>query len=239
MKISFSFFTFLLYILLIFSGYINYLIIFLFIMITHELGHIMMIKILKYQINSITILPTGGIINTNITLNIKSNHLFLISISGILMQLLLFLLIPYSSNYNYTIFYKLNLSLIIFNLLPINPLDGYKILISIIERFIKYRLVIKLSYIISFIFIILSFIYTKNIFIFIFLYMLNIKEIINYHYVYNKFLLERYLYHYVYRNEVYVKSLKDIYKNKNNYIKENNRYIREYLILEKHFNKLT
>ena len=142
MKISFSFLTLLLYLLLILSGYINYLVIFLFIMFIHELGHIVMIKLLRYKINSITILPTGGIIDTNINLNIKSNHLFLISISGILFQIILEIIIPSSSSYNYIIFNKINISLIIFNLIPINPLDGYKIFISIVERFLKYKYVI-------------------------------------------------------------------------------------------------
>ena len=135
MKISFNMLTLVFYILLILSGYINYLVIFLSIMFMHEIGHVIMIKILGYKINSITILPTGGIIDTNINLNIKSNHLFLISIAGILMQIILLKIIPYSSSYSYQIFYKLNISLIIFNLLPINPLDGYKISLSLIERF--------------------------------------------------------------------------------------------------------
>ena len=204
-------------------------------MFMHEIGHIIVIKVLGYKINSIKILPTGGIIDTNINLNIKSNHLFLISIAGILMQILLLKIIPYSNSYSYQIFYKLNISLIIFNLLPINPLDGYKIILSLMERFIKYKKVIKISYIISFITIFLFFFYTKNIYIFIFLYFLNIKSILYIDYLYNKFLLERHLYSYVYKKDKYVKNIFNIYKCKNNYIKNNNIYIEEYKALDAYF----
>lgn len=235
MKISFSFLTLLLYLLLILSGYINYLVIFLFIMFIHELGHIVMIKLLRYKINSITILPTGGIIDTNINLNIKSNHLFLISISGILFQIILEIIIPSSSSYNYIIFNKINISLVIFNLIPINPLDGYKIFISMVERFLKYKYVIYLSYITSFIFIFILFFYSKNIIIFVFLYILNVKNVLYINYLYNKFLLERHLYSYVYKKDKYVSDLFNIYKNRNNYIKKEYEYIEEYIALNNYF----
>ena len=194
MKITFNI-SFLIYsIILILSGYINYLIIYLLIMFVHELGHIIVIKLLKYKINKIIILPFGGIIETNINLNIKSIHLFLISISGILMQLLLFLIIKNNYTYTYQIFYNLNLSLIIYNLLPIIPNDGSKILLSINESIFKYRITNIISIIISFIFIYIFYIKTQNTVIFIVLFIINIKNILNYKYIYNKFLLERYLY---------------------------------------------
>lgn len=235
MKISFNILTYLFYILLILSGYINYLVIFLLIMFFHELGHILMIRILKYKIDSITILPTGGIIKTNINLNIKSIHLFLISISGILMQLILLYIVPYSSNYNYSIFCKLNISLIIFNLLPVNPLDGHKIFTSCIECFIKYRKVINISYIVSFIFTFILFFYSKNVIIFAYIYLLNVKNVLYKDYIFNKFLLERHLYSFVYKKDKYINKIFDIYKNRNNYIYVNGEYIEEYKVLDKYF----
>lgn len=215
-KISLT--TYIFYLLLILSGYINYLVIYLFIVIFHEFGHIIMIKILGYKINRIVLYPTGAIIDTNINLNIKSNHLFLISIAGIINQIILMILIPSSGNYNYLIFKQLNYSLMIFNLLPLYPLDGYKIFLSMIERIFKYRISIKLSYIISYLFIFIFFYYTKNIYIFLILLILNINYFNIYNYYYNKFLLERYLYKYQYKSFVSVNRINDIYKNKYNYI---------------------
>ena len=235
MKITFNI-SFLIYsIILILSGYINYLIIYLLIMFVHELGHIIVIKLLKYKINKIIILPFGGIIETNINLNIKSTHLFLISISGILMQLLLFLIIKNNYTYTYQIFYNLNLSLIIYNLLPIIPNDGSKILLSINESIFKYRITNIISIIISFIFIYIFYIKTQNTVIFIVLFIINIKNILNYKYIYNKFLLERYLYKHKYKTNKYIKNIKDIYKCSNNYIIYDKIIHEEEIVLEKLF----
>lgn len=222
-------------VILILSGYINYLVIYLFILITHELGHIITIKLLKYKIESITLLPCGGIITTNINLNIKSFHLFLISISGIVMQLLLLIFVKDNGSYNYDIFYKLNISLIIFNLLPIIPNDGYKILLSINENIFKYRITQILSIIISFISLFILFYITKNIIIFVTLYIFNIKNILEYKYIINKFLLERHLYKTPYKRSKYIKSVKDIYKCRKNYIKYDKIVLEEEILLDKYF----
>lgn len=231
-KIHSSFLLFIL--LLLFSGYINYAIIFLFIIFTHELGHIIMIKALGYKITNITLYPVGGIINTNININITSNKLFLISISGILMQLLLFLLIPEYIN-NYDIFIILNRILIIYNLLPIYPLDGYKIYLSILERFFPYSICIKLFYAVSFIGIFITFYYSKSIITFIYLYYLNIFYMLNYKYYMHKFLLERYLYNFTFCKIKYISSINMLFKTRYNYIKCDNIYIEEKDALSKIF----
>lgn len=226
---------FLLYALvLIASGYINYLVIYLIILFFHELGHIITIKLFRYKITKITLYPYGGVIETNINLNIKSSHLFLISISGIIVQSLL-LLIPFAYTYNYAIFKTLNISLICYNLLPIIPLDGYKVLLSINENIFKYRITYLISLIVSFLFLLIFFIITRNIIIFCILYFYNIAHILNYKYIYNKFLLERYLYKCNYPNKIIVNNLNDIYKCRKNIIKCDNIYREEELLLSKYF----
>lgn len=223
-KIHFS--SYLFYLLLILSGYINYLIVFLIIITFHELGHIIMIYILRYKIEAIEIYPFGGIIRTNINYNINSNKLFLISIAGIIFQLLLFL-IPKELLPNYEIFITLNSSLIIFNLLPIKPSDGSKILESFLERITTYRHTQIISIIISIISIFLLFIFSKNIIIFVILYILNIQIILKLKYIINKFKLERYLYNIKYSKPIYVKDENFLYKCRNNHIKWYNNYIEE------------
>jgi stage IV sporulation protein FB len=218
MKITFNISSYIFYIILILSGYINYLIIYLIIIFIHELGHIITIKLLKYNINKIIIYPYGGVIITNININISSNKLFSISISGILFQIILMLLLPISTSYNYNIFINLNINLILFNLLPIYPLDGYKILLSIIERTYKYKIILIISYIISIIFIIILSITTKSIFILVVLIIINYKYIKNHIFIFNKFLLERYLYPNKYKYNKVVKDIYSMYKNRNNII---------------------
>ncbi|MBO5475723.1 MAG: hypothetical protein J5982_04405 [Bacilli bacterium] len=232
MKITISIFTYIFYIILILSGYINYLIIYLFIMSFHELGHIISIKLFKYIIEEIVILPCGGIIKTNISININSIKQFIISVSGILFQLILLLIIKNNGSYLYSIFYKLNISIIIFNLTPIYPLDGYKILLSIMEYFYKYKIIIKISYIISIISLLFVFVSTKNIFIFIFLYIINVKYILNHKYYYNKFILERYLNSTKHHRIKIVDGICDFYKCFNNIMIVNGKIVKEREILE-------
>ncbi len=232
MKITISIFTYIFYLILILSGYINYLVIYLFIMFFHELGHIVAIKLLKMKIQEIVILPCGGIIKTDILININSLKQLLISISGILFQLLLFLIIKDNGSYLYSIFYKLNLSIMLFNMIPLYPLDGYKILLSIMEYFYKYRVIIYISYIFSVVSLFLLLWSTKNIFIFVFLYILNIKYILNHKYYYNKFILERYIYGINYKRVKYVSSINDFFKCFNNSMIKNGNIVLEREILE-------
>lgn len=237
MKISFSITFYIFAFLILISGYINYFFIYAVIMFVHELGHIIMIKLCNQKISKIKFYPFGGIMETNINFNISSLKLFLISISGIMAQLLLFLIIKDNYTYNYTIFYNLNLSLIIYNLLPIYPLDGYKIIISLTENYFKYRITLIISNIISMIFIFIFYIKTKNTYIFILIYIMNITNIIEYPYIINKFILERYLYKIKKKRIKYINKLNDIYKSRNNYVLCDNIYKEEEEVLEKYLCK--
>ncbi len=230
-----SIWTYFYAVLLIMMGYINYLIILICIFSLHELGHIIVIKLFHYKINSICLYPCGGIIKTNIQINIPRLQLFIISIAGILMQIILFIVTKNISGYNWDIFRRLNLLIILFNILPIYPLDGYKILLSLIEGIAKYRIIIKVSFFISLISLSIFFIYTHNIIMFIFLYMINMLYIKNYHYYYNKFLLERYLYDYEYFKNYYVSSLKDLKITNKNYIMTDDGYVEEKEVLKRFF----
>lgn len=207
--------------LMLLMGYINLVLMFMFIILFHELGHIIMIKLFGYKINKVVIYATGGVISTNIAINIKSYKLFLISISGIVMQLLLFLLPIYYFQDSY-LFKELNMSLILFNILPIYPSDGYKMVLSILEHFASYSYIIKFSYLFSLITLFIIFFYCKNIIIFISLYILNIQYILEYHYYLEKFFLERHLYGVEYKKKKIVNNLTNIYKCRNNYIKYDN-----------------
>ena len=237
MKISFSTSFLMFALIILISGYINYFLIYFGIMIVHELGHLLIISIYKYKINEIKIYPYGGVIDTDILFNIRSYKLFLISIAGIIAQIILFYLVPNSGTNNYMIFKMLNSSLIIYNLLPIYPLDGYKILMSLNENIFKYRITLIISFLISIIFTILFYNYTKNTIIFIILYVMNILYFLKYKYIYFKFLLERYLYKINYKKIKYVNNINSLYKCRNNYVIYDKIYLEEKEILEKYLCK--
>lgn len=185
-------------------------------------------KLFKINIQSITILPFGSLINTEINYNINSNFLLLVSIAGIIMQLFLFIIFYYLFNFNfinylsYRIFKTYNQLIILFNILPIIPLDGSKILLSTLERFIPYKKTLIITNIISIIAILLFIIFNKInlnlILISGFLFLKTYQEILEHNYIFNKFLLERHLHKPSYSKIKNIKSIKDIFKNKYNFI---------------------
>lgn len=209
-------------------GYYNYFLIISFILLFHDLGHIIIIKLFKYKISKIIILPFGSNIETNISSNIKSLHLFLISSIGIIMQLFLYpvayLLHQYMfiNNLSYEIFLFYNKLIIIFNLLPILPLDGSKILLSFIENITSYKLALKLINLTSILFIIsLLITLPLNINLILITGYLLTKVIIDYKnrlFTYHKFLLDRYFSIVKNKKAKYINSINKIYKNRYNFI---------------------
>ena len=173
--------------------------------------------------------------------------MFLISSGGVLFQLILYiifnLLLKYSliSNYSYQIFLTYNELIIIFNLLPIIPLDGSKIFISLIERFLSYKISLIIVNIISIILIIIL-IFNQElslnlILVSFFLFYKTYYEIFNHAFIFHKFLLERYLNNYKYLKIKKIKKIKELYKNKFNFInnEREDKYLAKMFDIKKYF----
>ena len=188
-----------------------------------------MMKLYKVKFESIEMLPFGSLINTNLKYNLNSNKFFLISIAGIVMQLILYVVFYLLFKYNfindisYNIFLMYNKLIILFNIIPMIPLDGSKILLSIIERFIPYKLSLTIINVISLISIVTFIIFSdKNlnlILISTFIFMKTYTEIFEHNYIFIRFLVERYLYDNKNKKIKMIKNIKNIYKNKYNFIK--------------------
>ena len=231
-------FTYLFFLLLILSGHIKDGITIYIILILHAIGHIIIMKLLNIEIYSVTIYPYGGIIKSNILINTNSYKILLISLGGILIQLILYVIvyfifkINFISNNFYTLFITYNTSIILFNILPMIPLDGSKILLSILELIFPFRLSIYILLSLNFIFLI-SFIFfliylkITNYIIIIFLIISLLYFIKNIKYLFNKFYLERIIYNIKFNGLISIDSIKKIYKNKKNYINSINE--KEYL----------
>ena len=138
--------------LLFLCGFIKIGLIIFFIVIFHELGHVFFIKLFKYKIIDITIYPFGGIIKTDKDINTPPNKELLISSGGIIAQIILFIIIYFLPINILTkeIFYKYNLSIMLFNILPIIPLDGSIIINSLLNKVLSYKISYYLYIIISF-----------------------------------------------------------------------------------------
>ena len=231
-------FTYILLLLSFLSGYYKEMSIIFLILIVHELGHFFLMRVFKIEVNKIIIYPYGGMIKSNILINTNSIKILLISLGGILNQILLFILINLLyklgliSDNLYTIFNYSNTSIIAFNLLPIYPLDGYKILNSTLELFLSFKNSLFISLIINIISLIFFIIYLylykiNNYIIIIFLLTTLFKYLKEIKYIFNKFYIERIIYKIDYKGLVSVDKLSDLHKNKFNYINglKENEYI--------------
>ena len=113
------------------------IIVLIMIITTHEIGHLIIINKFKYQVTEISFFPFGGIIKTKKDINSPLKEEIILAISGITAQLILGFSILFLYQIGlirsqfYHLFYNYNAILIIFNLLPIIPLDGHLILKSI------------------------------------------------------------------------------------------------------------
>ena len=223
----------------ILTGYYLNLIVFTSLIIFHELGHYTLAKIQKFNVANITIYPYGGLTKIDDLINKDTNQELLIAISGIIFQLIFFLLIIFLYRHNaireytFNLYQEYNRQLIFFNLLPIHPLDGSKILNLLLSKSLPYHTSNKLTIIISIIVIIILLgtnIYNNN-----YTYIMIVSILLDYIYkysknlkhIYNRFLLERYLYKITYPKKKIIKKPKKMYKNNTHIIKITGKYQKE------------
>lgn len=198
--------------------------------IIHEFGHMLIAKLYKVEVDKIYIYPLGGITKLNMNLNIHPLKEFIIIISGPLFQFIAYIFLI-------TLFEKeivnvYHIGILLFNLLPIYPLDGGKLLNIIMSSFIPYKKSLKLSVYLSYIFIIFIFIRNNNIKLnmiitIILLMILVIKEELKIEYKYHKFILERYLNNYHFKKSSIITNENNLYRNRRHLFKIKDKYYLE------------
>ncbi len=191
-------------------GFFKIYLSFMFVLIIHELGHIIFALIFKWHIKQIVILPLGFLLKFEDNLNKPLIEEFLIAIMGVVFQSI-FVLIYHNNN----ILICSNI-ILFFNLLPIYPLDGSKIInvfLNKISTFKKsYNFSLWISFVIIIIFVSISIINLKFIlFISLIPLLINIIDlIISKKQIFMKFLLERYLYHFSFKKYKYINNVKEM-----------------------------
>ncbi len=245
-KIEINYFTYYFIIVSFFCGFIKNTIIIFFIIFIHELGHIIVILLFKYKIEKIKIYPFGGLTVFNKYINSSIYKDICIAVSGVLNQMIIIYLILklniFTVNTNEMII-KYNYTLAIFNLLPIIPLDGSKLIESILNKFYSFKKSYYLTIVISIVFIIIFFIYNmvysiNNYLIISILIISTILYYKNFKVFFNKFLLERIMYEFNYfKITCNTKCLGELKKEHLHYFNINNKNINEQEIIKKKFDK--
>lgn len=142
------------YILILFLiGFRGQIIISFLIVILHEFVHYAVARYFGCSGFDIEILPIGAVINLKDLDEVSPNEDLLISLSGPLMNLILavffyFINSRYPSTFN-LLFFKGNLAVGLFNLIPAYPLDGGRILRDIASKRCIFKKANKISIIIS------------------------------------------------------------------------------------------
>ena len=214
------------------------------IIIIHELGHFSIAKLFKWKIENITIYPFGGCVKFSEKINKPLYQELLILLGGPLFQIVLFVIITIIFNNsllsyrNYILFKNYHQTILLFNLLPIYPLDGGKLLNIFCNYLFPYKKGNKIVIYFSYLLLLCLFISYKNINFFL-IGIFLISEITMYlkkqNYLYNKFLLERYLNRFDFKKVKVINDKKNMYKGKRHVIKLKDKYCTEKEYLNKRF----
>lgn len=200
-----------------------------------------MAYLLGIKIDEIYIYPLGGISKFNMDLNISIKKELLILINGPLFQFIAYFVLLKILPNKKDIINIYHYSILSFNLLPIYPLDGGKLLKLLFNKIFSYKyslkLIINLSYLILLIILIIS---KKNINLFVMTSLLLIlitKEKNKIDYIYNKYLLERYLNNYKFKNTKIINNINSLYRDNKHIINKDDKYYLEKEYLEKKYKK--
>ncbi len=193
---------------------------FLFIVMMHELGHALAAAFFSWRIKRISLLPFGGVAEVDEHGNRPLKEEALVTLAGPLQHLwmigLAFILYQFSwlPEHYYQTFVDFNMMVLLFNLLPIWPLDGGKLVYLWRSQKASFPIAHHQTVIISMVslllfFLLILFVQPFNLNLWIVMGFLSFSLFYEWkqrRYVFVRFLLERY-----YGNKMEFKSLKHIY----------------------------
>lgn len=214
--------------LAIMLGYLNEYMIFALTIIVHELGHLTMAFFYKWSLVELKFFAFGGVMEFKGELNKSNKEDFIISSGGILFNIITLIILyvvkenivsPIYMNFiDYAIWAQL--FVIIFNSIPLPPLDGSRMIHAILCQFISYKKVLQLikrmNCILIITFIAITTLYNIRQFfvIVIFLSYSTIKYNKQIDYLFQRFLLQKSMYVNVDLPKKIVKSSNDYWESK-------------------------
>lgn len=229
---------------IIYGMHLYKILFFLFLLMSiHESFHLVCAYCLGYKIDSVCIYPFGLSAKIQDFEYKNSFYEIIITVCGLSVHFFAAFLIPMLSDFfdlsqNFTQYLlKANYAILLFNLMPIYPLDGGRILRNVLEYIFSFKVAKFISLCVSLIFMPILFYFfnfTKMQIIFfsflfiiqIFLFLYRFKEDVY------AFYLHRYLH---YRNrKLKFHHHNDIYKNRENFFVKEGKFMHELEFLSKH-----
>lgn len=131
-KIKIHYSLIFLLILSLFTGSIFKILGIIFSILLHEISHYMFLKLYKVDVKYLELSIIGGILDIE-EVNLSLYKKLIVNLAGVVANLLIIIIITFFNieSLNYLITY--NVVIIIFNLIPIIPLDGYRILNDVLS----------------------------------------------------------------------------------------------------------
>lgn len=212
-----------------------------FLIVIHESGHFLMTYLLGGEILKVYIYPFGGISKFHLALNISLVKEFLVLIAGPVFQTLAFLCLIFFFPEKQSMISSYHYGILCFNLLPIYPLDGGKLIHLLFQLFFSYRFSLIFTVIISYLFIFTLFLgliqsFSLNLLLIcIFLVVKLRTESKKINYLCEHFLLERYLNSYSFKKSMIVDDCKKFRRNYRHLVHQEGKYYLEREILEKKY----
>lgn len=233
-------------IIAVLTGWFQSFFIFSTLIFIHELGHFLTAMFLGWKVDKITFYPYGGSSSFSEDINRPLKEELLILIMGPLIQMVFFFLLQHASLSMKTqnLLETYHFSILLFNLLPIYPLDGGKLMQICFSYYFPYKKSIYITLQISFILLFgLMLLFLPHrisgnvICLFILLLTKLIGETKKRDYYYQKFLLERYLNQYHFSKMKVIDNTKEMMRDKKHLFHINDRYYSEKEILRKKYQK--
>ncbi len=227
--------TYFFLVLAILTGNFMSIILISILLLGHECGHFLTAYFLKWDTDKIVFYPFGGIAKFKNDINTPLKEEILVLIMGPISQIILYLLLTKLplSPLHLSLLTTIHYNVLFFNLLPLYPLDGGRILQCFSCYFFPYKKSFKMIYILSFfllgIFFIL-FMQTKHLNFLLLFFFLSLKlfqEKKKIKYYLERFFLERYLKKYPFKRRKIIQKEEEFMRDCEHLIKVGNRYLKE------------
>lgn len=187
------------------TGYFREVIMLFLIVFIHEMGHVVAAHYFKWRIHKIELLPFGGVAEVEDIGNRPFKEELIVILAGPIQHVWLIglsyscLSLSFWSNYDHTVFVSHNIVILIFNFIPVLPLDGGRL----VQLWLTYRYAyvhaLQIAHFVSIVIIILLIVssiillpFHLNLWIvLLFLFISNYLEWKQRHYTFLRFLMGR------------------------------------------------
>ncbi len=214
------------------------------IIIVHEFGHFFIALCFKWNISKIIVYPFGGCLKFDEMVNKSLKEELFILLGGPATQILFYFFVSYLSikgfmtHRNFLLFKSYHYSLLFFNLLPIYPLDGGRLLNILMNYILPFKKGNKLVICISFFVILTALYFYKNL-NFMLMGLFIISELLLYlkqqDFLYNRMLLERYVGNFSFKRLKKIRDKNNMYKDCRHLVLYKGKFVTEKTYLNERF----